>query len=72
MNVQISHQIYGRGERTLSQKLSTFLFQYRNIPNVTTGMTRSELFLGRRVHTRLSLLAPDIAELSKHKALTLV
>ena len=49
------------GEGTLSQKLSSFLFQYRNTPNVTTGITPSELFLGRRVCTRLSLLAPDIA-----------
>ena len=30
------------GEGTLSQKLPTFLLQYRNTPNVTTGITPSE------------------------------
>ena len=48
-------------EGSLSQKLSTFLFHYRNTPQATTGISPSELFLSRRVRTRLSLLSPDVA-----------
>ena len=48
-------------EETLSQKLSTFFVSVLQYPNVITGMTPSELLMGRRVCTRLSLLAPNSA-----------
>ena len=42
-----------------NKKLCNFLFSYRNVPHCSTGVTPSELFLNRRVRTRLSLLQPD-------------
>ena len=46
----------------LHAKLQPFLFQYRNTPHATTGVTPSELFLGRHVRTRLSMLRPEVSE----------
>ena len=46
----------------LHAKLQRFLFQYRNTPHTTTGLTPSELFLGRHVRTRLSMLRPEVSE----------
>ena len=46
----------------LHAKLQRFLFQYRNTPHTTTGLTPSELFLGRDVRTRLSMLRPEVSE----------
>ena len=43
-------------------KLSRFLMSYRNTPHSTTGVTPVELFLKRKVRTRLDLLRPNIAE----------
>ena len=43
-------------------KLSRFLLCYRNTPNSTTGLTPAELFLKRKVRTRLDLLRPNVAE----------
>ena len=45
----------------LSQKLGSFLLTYRVTPHSTTGRTPSELFLGRVVRTRLSLIKPNLA-----------
>ena len=33
---------------------------YRTTPNTTTGVTPSELFLGRRMNTRLDILRPNL------------
>ena len=41
-------------------RVDNFLFSYRNIPNCSTGITPSELFLKRNVRTRLSLIIPDV------------
>ena len=37
-----------------------FLLAYRNTPHSTTGEAQSQLFLGRRLRTRLDLLKPDL------------
>ena len=39
---------------------TTFLLAYRNTPHSTTGEPPSQLFLGRRLRTRLDLLRPDL------------
>ena len=42
------------------QSLARFLFSYRTTPNSTTGQTPAELFLNRRLRTRLDLMRPDL------------
>ena len=44
---------------SLSQQLASFLLTYRSTPHTTTNVTPCELFLKRRVRTRLDLLRPD-------------
>ena len=46
----------------LSQhNLNNFLMTYRTTPHSTTGKTPSQLFLGRHIRNRFSLLMPDAA-----------
>jgi hypothetical protein len=45
---------------SLSQKLSTFLLQYRKAPNITTMHSPAMLFLKRDIRTRINLLLPDL------------
>ena len=46
--------------KSLNIKLAKFLLAYRNTPHSTTGEPPSQLFLGRRLRTRLDLLKPDL------------
>ena len=46
----------------IATKLLRFLFQYRCTPHATTGTSPAQLFLGRTLRTRLSMLHPDLAE----------
>ena len=45
---------------SIMQSLARFLFSYRTTPNSTTGQTPAELFLNRRLGTRLDLMRPDL------------
>ena len=45
---------------SLNIKLARFLLTYRITPHSTTGEPPSQLFLGRRLRTRLDLLKPDL------------
>uniref|UniRef100_A0A2C9KA77 Integrase catalytic domain-containing protein n=1 Tax=Biomphalaria glabrata TaxID=6526 RepID=A0A2C9KA77_BIOGL len=45
---------------TLSQKISRFLFAYRNAPQSTTHESPAFLMFGRRLHYRLDLLRPNM------------
>ena len=40
-------------------KLRNFLISYRATPTTTTGVAPSELFLGRRIRTRLDMIRPQ-------------
>ena len=44
---------------TLTDRISRYLFHYRNTPHTTTGVTPAELLLGRRPHSRLDVVQPD-------------
>ena len=45
---------------SVQEKLSSFLFTYRNTPHSTTGVSPAELLTGRRLRCRLDLLKPDL------------
>ena len=47
--------------KSLNIKLARLLLAYRNTPHSTTGEPPSQLFLGRRLRTRLDLLKPDLS-----------
>ncbi|UYV66132.1 K02A2.6-like, partial [Cordylochernes scorpioides] len=46
---------------TIQDTLSKVLLAYRSTPHVTTGKTPSELFIGRALRTRVSLIHPGLA-----------
>ena len=59
--VQTFKQFFkAEGSDSIKQSLARFLFSYRTTPNSTTGQTPAELFLNRRVRTRLDLIHPDL------------
>ena len=45
---------------TLQDKLSRFLFRYRNTPQSTTEETPSQLLLGRKMRSPLDVIHPDL------------
>ena len=47
--------------KSFNVKLAKFLLAYRNVPHSTTEEPPSQLFLGRRLRTRLDLLKPDLS-----------
>ena len=55
--------------QSLILRMNTFLSKYRSTPHATTGLTPTELFLGRKVRTKLDLLKPKIAEAVESKQL---
>ena len=54
------HFFKAEGSDSIKQSLARFLFSYRTTPTSTTGQTPAELFLNRRVRTRLDLIHPDL------------
>jgi transposase InsO family protein len=44
----------------LTLRLQRFLFSYRNTPHRSTGRPPAEMFMGRRLRSRLDLLKPDV------------
>ena len=49
------------GTHSLQTRVSRFLFNYRNTPHSTTGVSPAELLLGRKPRIHLSLLIPSTA-----------
>ena len=54
---------------SIQEKLSKFLFQYRITPHTTTGIAPAELFMGRRLRSRLDLLFPTVSQKVESKQL---
>ena len=48
------------GGDSIKQSLARFLLSYRTTRNSTSVQTPAELFLNRRVRTRLDLIRPDL------------
>ena len=46
---------------SLEEKLSRFLHKYRIAPHSTTGISPSELLMGKRLRSRLDLIYPDVS-----------
>lgn len=49
-------------EGTFNQKLATFLLSYRTTPHTLTKVTPSELFMGRKLRTRLDSIRPNLEQ----------
>ena len=54
---------------TLRSRVDTVLCSYRITPQTTTGVSPSELLLGKRLRTRLDLLKPNLATRVENKQL---
>ena len=52
---------------TINQKLARFLLSYRASPHSTTQVSPAELFLGRRIRTRLDVLRPNLGNKIQRK-----
>ena len=53
--------------RSHSQRLASFLLSYRSTPHSTTHETPGDLFLKRKLRTRLDLLRPDVNNTVQNK-----
>ena len=61
--VQVVKQgIRKQSSGTLNDRISRMLFQYRITPHSTTGVSPSELLIGRRLRSRLDFLKPSMEE----------
>ena len=59
--VQIfKHSVAKLTDGTVQTKIARFLFTYRITPQSTTGMSPSELLLGRRLKSALDLMKPNL------------
>ena len=57
----IKHGLKKMKEGSLNDRLARFLFDYCITPHSTTGVSPSELLMGRRLKSRFDLLKPNIA-----------
>ena len=53
----------------MKTRLAKILMAYRSTPQSTTGMSPALLLLGRRIRTRLDLLAPSTSKKVEHRQL---
>ena len=51
----------------MEHRLADLLLRYGTTPHSTTGATPAELLMKRRLHTRLSLVKPDLAQEIENK-----
>ncbi|XP_062588413.1 uncharacterized protein K02A2.6-like [Saccostrea cucullata] len=53
---------------TLNQKLAAFLLSYRTTPHTTTSQTPGELFLNRKLRTRIDVVKPHLTDRIQRKS----
>jgi transposase InsO family protein len=63
----VKRSLHAGAGLSLEHQLAAFLLTYRSTKHATTGRTPSELFLGREIRTRLSLVRPDAEGQVLHK-----
>ena len=54
------HSVAKLTEGTVQTKIARFLFVYKIMPQSTTGISPSELLLGRRLNSVLDLIKPSL------------
>ena len=57
----VKHGLKKMKDGTLNDKLSRLLFTYHKTPHSTTGISPSELLMGRKLKSRFDLLKTNIA-----------
>ena len=55
---------------TLETKIQRFLFNYRIMPQGTTGLPPAQLLMCRQLRSRLDLVAPNVAKQVQHAQVT--
>ena len=63
----VKQVLEGNKSRSMKHRLADFLLRYRTTPHSTTGAAPAELLMRRRLHTRLSLVKPDLAQVVESK-----
>nr|XP_058954663.1 uncharacterized protein K02A2.6-like [Pocillopora verrucosa] len=63
----VKQVLEGNKGRSIKHRLADFLLRYRTTPHSTTGATPVELLMRRRLHTRLTLVKPDLAKTVESK-----
>ena len=58
----VKQGIHKQSSGTLNDRISRLLFQYCITPHSTTGISPSELLIGRRLRSRLDFLKPNMEE----------
>ena len=65
--VERAVQVFKQGMKkaspgTVGDKVARLLFHYRITPHTTTGLSPSEMLIGRTLRSRLDLLKPDVQQ----------
>ena len=60
--VRIFNKCYKSSTMEQFQTITRFLFQYRNIPHTTTGISTAKLLLGRKFRNRLDSIPLDLSQ----------
>lgn len=60
--VQVFKQGMKKATSGIGDRVARLLFHYRMTPHTTTGLSPSEMLLGRKLRSRLDLLKPDIQQ----------
>ena len=58
----IKQVLEGNKSRSMKHRLAEFLLRYHTTPHSTTGAAPAELLMRCHLHTRLSLVKPDLAQ----------